>query len=177
MNNRPINLYKLMILYMLGKADYPITNAKISDFMILNDYASYFSLQKVLSELSEQGLIESETFRNSSFFTLTEEGKEMLSYFEENINRTIREDIDIFLSENKVDIIKEMTATADYKINEEGECILHLRLNENKSTLLDFSIILPSEEMAKNICNKWDTENETFYSEIMKLLSAIENSQ
>lgn len=177
MNNRPMNLYKLMILYILGKAEFPITNARISDFMILNDYASYFSLQKVLSELTEQGLIEAETIRNNSFFELTEGGREMLSYFEDNINRTIREDIDLFLAENQVDIIKEMTATADYKKNEDGDFILKLRLNENKKSLLDLSIMVPSEDMAKDICNRWEEDYDSFYSEVLSLLNSLGNSQ
>lgn len=172
-----MNLYKLMILYMLGKADYPITNARISDFMILNDYASYFSLQKVLAELTEQKLIQSETIRNSSFFELTEDGREMLSYFEDNINRTIREDIDLFLAENQTEIIRETTATADYEINKDGECILHLRLNEDKSPLLNLSVMLPSEEMAKAICYQWEEGYEEVYSEIFKLLQALGSPQ
>lgn len=177
MNSRPMNLYKLMILYMLGKAEYPITNARISDFMILNDYASYFSLQKVLAELTEQRLIQAETIRNSSFFELTEDGKQMLSYFEENINRTIREDIDAFLAENQAEIIKETTATADYDMNKDGECTLHLRLIEDKNPLLNLSIMLPSEEMAKTICNQWEESYEEVYSEIFKLLHSLGSSQ
>lgn len=177
MNSRPMNLYKLMIIYMLGKADFPITNARIADFMILNDYSSYFSLQKVLSELTSQGLIQSETIRNSSFFELTDEGREMLAYFEENISRTIRTDIDDFLLENRKEIIKETSATADYSIKENGECTLFLRLMENKEPLLNLSIMLPSEEMAKDICEKWETSYQDFYKEIFTLLQGLGSPQ
>lgn len=165
-----MNLYKLMILYMLGKSDVPITNARISDFMILNDYASYFSLQTVLSDLTDQGLIKSETVRNSSFFELTEDGRQMLSYFEDNINRTIREDIDLFLEENREQIIREIRATSDYTVGENGECLLHLKLNENNNLLMDLRVMLPSEEMAKDICNKWEEKHEEFYKNLFGLL-------
>ena len=44
-------LYKLIILYMLEKVDFPLTNAQISDFILGKGYTTYFTLQKALSEL------------------------------------------------------------------------------------------------------------------------------
>ena len=39
------SLYKLIILYMLKKVKFPLTNAQISDFMLGREYTSYFHLQ------------------------------------------------------------------------------------------------------------------------------------
>ena len=59
-------LYKLIILYMLSKVDFPLTNAQISDFILGKGYTTYFTLQKALSELTESGLIREETTHNRS---------------------------------------------------------------------------------------------------------------
>ena len=44
-------LYKLMILYMLDRTDYTMTNSLISGFIVGKDYTSVFNLHESLSEL------------------------------------------------------------------------------------------------------------------------------
>ena len=36
------SLYKLIVLYMLKKVNFPLTNAQISDFILGQEYTSYF---------------------------------------------------------------------------------------------------------------------------------------
>ena len=38
-------LYKLIILYMLNKVDFPLTTSQISEFILDEGYTSYFKLQ------------------------------------------------------------------------------------------------------------------------------------
>lgn len=56
----PLTLYKLIILYMLKKVDFPLTNAQISEFVLDQEYTTYFTLQQAISELVEAGLIRME---------------------------------------------------------------------------------------------------------------------
>ena len=49
-------LYKLIILYMLDKVDFPLTNSQISEFVLDKGYTDYFKLQQALSELADGGL-------------------------------------------------------------------------------------------------------------------------
>ena len=35
-------LYKLIILYMLNKVDFPLTNSQISEFILDEGYTTYF---------------------------------------------------------------------------------------------------------------------------------------
>lgn len=177
MKTTTFDLYKLMILYMLGKADHPMTNARISDFMLLKDYASYFSLQTVLSELLESGFIKSETTRNSSFFELSEDGKKALPYFSENLSLTIKEEINSYLKEISIDMIKDMIATASFVKNESGDYTVTLKINEYRSSLLSLSLLIPSEEMANTICRKWESNYEEYYSNIFSMLTTEETPQ
>ena len=49
--SEPLTLYKLIILYMLQKVDFPLTNAQISGFVLDKGYTTYFHLQQAISEL------------------------------------------------------------------------------------------------------------------------------
>ena len=49
----PITIYKLTILNMLDKVDFPLTNTQISNFFLEQDYTDYFRVQQVLSDLED----------------------------------------------------------------------------------------------------------------------------
>ena len=85
----PLTLYKLIILYMLKKVDFPLTNAQISEFVLDQEYTTYFTLQQAISELVEAGLIRMETIRNTSQYYLTEDGDMTLGYFTQRTSTAI----------------------------------------------------------------------------------------
>ena len=90
-------LYKLIILYMLNKVDFPLTNSQISEFILDEGYTTYFKLQQALAELAESGFIREESTHSRTFYHLTEEGRETLHFFKNDISTAIQEDIDSFL--------------------------------------------------------------------------------
>ena len=75
------SLYKLVILFMLKKVNFPLANAQISDFILGQEYTSYFHLQEVLAEMAESGLIRTETIRNATYYHMTESGAQTLEFF------------------------------------------------------------------------------------------------
>ena len=52
-----LTLYKLIILKMLSLVDHPLTNSQISEFILEKEYTNYFTLQQVLCEVEETGLV------------------------------------------------------------------------------------------------------------------------
>ena len=51
----PLTLYKLIILYMLKKVDFPLTNAQISEFVLDQEYTTYFTLQQAIAMCNHWG--------------------------------------------------------------------------------------------------------------------------
>ena len=45
-----LNLYKLIVLYMLDKANFKLTYAQISGFILEREYTNFFTLQQVISD-------------------------------------------------------------------------------------------------------------------------------
>ncbi len=48
-------LYKLIVLYMLDKVDFPLTTSQISEFILEKEYTTYFKLQETLAEMEHSG--------------------------------------------------------------------------------------------------------------------------
>lgn len=166
----PITLYKLIVLYMLKKIDFSMTNAQISNFVLDQGYTTYFTLQSVLAELTEAGLIHQETIQNTSFYTITPEGEETIGFFGNKISRSIRDDIDKYLKENKMQLRNELSVIADYYRNTVGEYSVRCRVKEKNSDLIDLTLSVPEEAQAKAICRQWQKKCQTVYEYIMQEL-------
>ena len=81
MSQDTLMLYKLMVLYMLNKVDFPLTNSQVSEFILDKGYTNYFSLQQALHDLSDTELIRTEHIHNNSYYTINQAGEETLEFF------------------------------------------------------------------------------------------------
>ena len=163
-------LYKLIVLTMLSKVDFPLTNAQISDFILTKEYTNYFTLQQVLSELEETGLVTVTSNHNSSLYHMTEAGQNTLEYFGSDISDAICNDIKSYLTEHSVEIRDELSTTADYFPGNAGDYLVHCRVREPHSTLIDLTLSVPTEKQAETMCNHWKEKSQDIYSYVMKQL-------
>ena len=67
----PFTIYKLTILNMLDKVDFPLTNTQISDFFLEQEYTDYFRVQQVLNDLADSGLIRTESTHSNTQYYIT----------------------------------------------------------------------------------------------------------
>ena len=160
-------LYKLIILYMLNKVDFPLTTSQISEFVLDKGYTSYFKLQEALSELTESELIQTETTHNRTLYHLTENGAETISYFSNKISSAIRKDIDEFLKEKQYDLNEEVAVKSDYYLNTNKEYEVRCQIVENGSSLIDLKLTVPTETEAEAIANRWDLNSQQIYAQLL----------
>ena len=168
--SEPFTLYKLIILYMLQKVDFPLTNSQISEFILDRGYTTYFTRQSVLSELTESDMIRQETILNASYYSLTESGEEALYYFQNRISKSIRDEIDTYISENKMQLRDEVSVLADYYKNTANEYSVRCIVKEKYSNPIELTITVPDEVQAKIVCRNWKDHCQHIYEHIMKEL-------
>ena len=152
-------LYKLIILYMLDKVDFPLTNSQISEFILNEGYTTYFKLQQALSELLDSGFIREESTHTRTFYHLTEEGEETIHYFKNDISPAIQEDINSFLSNKQYELKNEVAIKADY-------CV-RCQILERDAPLIDLTLTVPTESEAMAIAANWTQKNEKIYANLM----------
>ena len=95
-----------MILYMLDRTDYTMTNSLISGFIVGKDYTSVFNLHESLSELINDEFISTDTIRDTIHYKITSSGEEALSYFENRLPYAIKEDILEYLKAERINVKK-----------------------------------------------------------------------
>ena len=155
-------LYKLIILYMLDKVDFPLTNSQISEFILDRGYTNYFHLQQALSEL-----VEEESTHTRTFYHLTEEGEETIHYFKNDISPAIQEDINSFLSNKQYELKNEVAIKADYYRNPNMEYCVRCQILERDAPLIDLTLTVPTESEAMAIAANWTQKNEKIYANLM----------
>ena len=169
----PLTLYKLIILYMLKKVDFPLTNAQISEFVLDQEYTTYFTLQQALNELLDAGLVKKETMRNSSRYEITKEGEETLEFFGKNISPAIVSDMDEYLKQNRFRMRNEVGLISDFYKSTNQDYIVHCEVREGKSILIGFDLSVPDKDQAETMASHWKERSQEIYSYVMKTLMKV----
>ncbi len=166
-----LTLYKLIILYMLKKVNFPLKNAQITDFILGQEYTSYFHLQQAISEMTESGLLDMETSQNTSSYQMTDNGKQTIDFFEDQIPDAIKDDIMRYLDANAYEMRNEMMTRADYdKIPMQNDYSVHCYVKEGNGTLMELQLTVPEESIARQMVSVWPEKSQQIYEYLMKEL-------
>ena len=163
MIQEPLTLYKLIVLYLLNKVSFPHTMAQISDLVLEKEYTSFLTLQQVIHELTEAGLISSKTLVNRTHLQITEEGRSTLSYFENRISDAIKSDINDYLKKNELEMRNESSIQSNYYRTVNGEFEAELTASDKDVNLVTVKLTVPTEELAISICENWQNRNKEIY--------------
>lgn len=166
----PLTLYKLIVLFMLDQVDFPLTRVQLFDFILDRGYATFFTLQQAIAELMDAGLIEGRTTRNSTQLTMTETGKETLSYFGNRISSPIKQEIKQYFSENNLAMRNEVSTQADYYKTTSGDFAAHMSVKDNGEPIIELTLTVPTEEGALSLCDNWQKKSQDVYAYVMKQL-------
>lgn len=155
---------------MLNRVTFSLTAAQVSNFILEREYTNFLTLQQVLGELADAGMISSQSVRNRTLLTITEEGRNTLYFFENRINDGIKEDINSYLRENAFELRNETSVSSHYYKATSGEFEARLTAKERDICLVDITLSVPSEEAASAICDNWQKKNEEIYQYLTKEL-------
>lgn len=165
-----LTLYKLMILFILDKVDFPMTNAQMSNFILEKEYTNYFNIQQAISELILAELINTETIRNCSYYRINSSGQETLEFFNDTISEIIKHEILDYLKEHKYELREEVSTLADYYKEKKHEFLVRCRVKEKESIVIDLTLNVATEEEANMICNNWPKKNQEIYKYLLETL-------
>ena len=166
----PLTLYKLIILYMLNRVDFPLTKAQIGDFILEREYTNFLTLQQAIGELIDAGFVTAKSIRNRTHLILTEDGKQTLSFFGNQISDSIKKDIDEYFRNHEFEMRNEVSILADYYKSTSGEYEAHLIAKDKGINLIDLTMSVPLEETAISICDNWQKKNQEIYQYLIEQL-------
>ncbi|MGL4774729.1 MAG: DUF4364 family protein [Clostridium sp.] len=161
---------KLLLLYILESLKRPISNAQLTDIILENNLINYFTLQQYVSELEVSEFIKYENLNEKKLLTLTQKGKNVLSFFKDRISSSKIAIIDNHIKERLDSIKKELTLYSDYTLNKDDTFLVHVKAIENDTPLIDLKLNLPTKKQAQYLCSKWKENPSEIYTNILNLL-------
>ena len=170
MTQDPITLYKLIVLYMLDRVNFPLTKAQVGDFILEKEYTTFLKLQQAISELTDADMVRAKSIRNRTHLEITEEGRQTLGFFENRISSQIREEIDKYFKANEYELKNEVSILSNYYKSTTGEYEANMIIREKNINLVNLTMSVPTEELAASICDKWEAANQDVYNLLVEKL-------
>ncbi len=170
MVSSPLTIYKLIVLYMLSRAEGEVHKDRISDFLLGNGYANFVSLLRTYAEIEENGLVKSYNRLEHESLKITDEGRETLRLFSGQLSADIRKQIDQYLRENGVELRNEQDISARYFLSTSGLYEVNLKVKERDTTVVALTLTVPNKEMAIAIAKQWKQKNEEIYQTLIEKL-------
>lgn len=171
MINQTSTICKLIILHMLDSTDIPLTNAHISDLILTQGYTNYFSLQQAIGELVQSEFIIGESTSNSTYYRISNSGKEILDNFSDKISDGIRQDVIEYFDSNRIAIRDDSSVIANHYQDDSSNHHIRLIMREKEKTVLEINMEVPNKDLAETMCTNWRNKNSTVYGTILDLLS------
>ena len=165
-----LTLYKLIVLYMLDRVAFPLTQSQISEFILDKGYTNYLTLQQVIAELTDNNLITATTTLNRTQLTITQEGKDSLGYFEGRIGEAIKSEIKEYFRENSMELRNEVSVVSNYYKTVNGDYEALLTAKDGDSVLVEIKMSVPTPQIATSICDNWNKKNQEVYQMLTKML-------
>lgn len=169
-NTKELAEHKLILLYILDKVDFPLTNSDITQIILENNHMNYFYIQQYLSELNKANLINIIKKDNNDYYELSELGRKTLIYFMQRIPKKTKELINEKFEEKIEKRRKETQIIGDYYKKSESEYICNLKVIENEITLFNLSLNVVSSKQAKLICTNWKKNPHDIYKKIFDII-------
>ncbi|MCD8149455.1 MAG: DUF4364 family protein [Clostridiales bacterium] len=163
-------MYRIMILYMLDKVEYPLTNTQITNFILEKDYTNYFTVQQTLSDLLSSDLITAESTHSNTRYRITDEGVQTLRFFEDKISSEIKEDILSYLQEHSFELKQETAIYADFFKAAGSGYQVRCRIKEKETPIIDLTLAVQTRQQAEAVCANWKQESAEVYALLMDAL-------
>ena len=163
-------LYRLIILYLLAKANLPLSNTQITSFMLDMEYTSYFRIQQSFMDLMSSDLITAESTHNNTLYQITDEGRRTLDFFQDKISGSIKRDVTLYLESNHYELKNEAYVNADFYRTGKGTYAAHCQIKSSDRPILELTLDVSTAEQAEAICQNWNAQHIEVYTSLMDLL-------
>ena len=166
----PNTIYKMTILTMLDKVDFPLSNTQIANFFLEHDYTDYFTVQQILSSLLDSDLIRYKSTHNNTQYSITALGKDTLRFFEDKITPAIEADMIDYFAKHGMEFKNENAATADFYKSTDTGFDVRCQLKEKSTSVIDLTIHVQPRAQAEAVCKNWQEQNIEVYTYLMDML-------
>lgn len=165
---------KILLAYFLHQIERPVTPNQLTEIATGDGIVNYFLLSEAVNEMLSAGTLELKEIEGTSYYVLTEKGKEGALSFKKLVNKSVRDRIYAaglrFFAKlkNQRDVTFEITEL-------EKGYLLHCKCMDNELELMDLTLFAPDKGQAEYLQSKIMQNPTDFYCKVMDYI--IENEE
>lgn len=158
---------KLILLFVFDKMEVPLSENTIIDMCCSsNSWIAYMDCKPIINTLLDHSFIYNVSTGGEPLYSITPDGRICLADFFVQVPSSTREEISVFVKNNRLKYRKKQECVADYYMNKDGTYTVYLKIIEPAQPLLELKFVVPNRQTAKNIYKKWEEKAANVYANI-----------
>ena len=158
---------KVLILYVMAHADYPMDAQKTFELCYQDDKLSYFDVCEALPQLVSSGHLSED---ENGFYTITEKGREDGGLIEDTVAAPVLRRA--LMAVEKFNRAKRRTDLVRTDILPRGneEYSVVMSMDDEQGSLMTLEVLAPSLPQARRLAKAYQNNAEALYQKIMTFL-------
>lgn len=161
---------KLSILFYASVSELELTRDQLYRAMVENDCMSFFAFQSALNELEEDGFIAAIPRTFGQGYRITVRGTESLNLFGESLEQSLRTKLTAYAADHREEMRKETQLVTSMEELPGGGYRVNLKAQEQKTVLVDISLLVATRSMAQRVRKNWENASESIYQYMLENL-------
>jgi len=158
---------KFLILYIAARIIEPIPFDTVLDLTMCDDAIDYFDFSECLADLVKT---EHLTLSEEGLYGITDKGLRNSAICESSLPYSVRLRCDRNLEVWNRKLRRKNQVKANWEQRRNGTYTLRLSLDDDMGSVMDLRLMVPREDMAKLLAERFRKSPEQLYGKIMELL-------
>lgn len=158
---------KVLILYVLAHADYPMDAQKVYELCYQDDKLSYFDVCEALPQLAESDHL---TVDAAGLYTITEKGRENGKLTEDSIAAPVLQRALLAVEKYNRSMRRNDLVRVDILPRPNEEYAVVMSLDDEHGSLMTLELLAPSLSQARRLAKTYQNHAEALYQKIMTYL-------
>lgn len=157
---------KFLILYIAARVSEPVRLAELQELTMCDDGIDYFDFAECLSDLVNTEHIRLEDER----YAITPKGLRNSEICESSLPYSVRIRADKNLAQHHKLLLRRNQVQGHVVERENGTYTVQLRLRDDVDSVMELDLMVATEEMAKDLAERFRKDPEVLYSGILGAL-------
>ena len=158
---------KFLILYIAARVIEPIPFDTVLDLTMCDDAIDYFDFSECLTDLVKT---EHLTLSKDGLYAITEKGLRNSKICESSLPYSVRLRCDKNLDVWNRKLRRKSQVRASWDQRSNGTYTVKMALDDDMGSVMDLRLMVPREDMAKLLADRFQKAPEKIYSRIMDIL-------
>ena len=158
---------KILILFILSRLPEPVDAETLSQLTMADEGINYFDFAACLAELVRTG----HATRSGDLYAITEKGRVNGQITESGLPYSVRVQAEKNAAKVAVKMRRNALISVSHTLRSRGGCTVSLSMSDGVSDVISLQLLAGSEQQAQQIEERFQTNAEKIYGEIMALLT------